>query len=172
MSGYNKKNVTVADILKRKELEKNKQAQKNKRQENDNKRKLTAIEKRQQEQKMQMIEEIRNVYIPSIACQKTGISRATLYRWMADDYNFNKEFTKSRVEGRGAINDLAESKIVSKIKNDDTKATIFWLTHMHPNFINPILSISEETKEKMKLSPEYLTGLAKRLAQWKRENLH
>jgi ribosomal protein S16 len=161
---------TVADILKRRsqqkiETEDSKETKKAN-------YKISLIEKRQQEQKGKLIEEIGNVYIPSIACQKTNISRATLYRWLNDDYEFRKSFTKSQINGRSAINDLAESKLIGRIKNDDTRAMMFWLTHMHPNFINPTISISEENTERKKLSPEYLVGLAKRLAQWKNDNLH
>lgn len=156
---------SVQDILRRRAQQKI---------ENDEtkipKRKMSTIERRQIEQKNKIIEEIRNVYIPSIACQKTGISRATLYRWMIDDYEFGREFKKSQVEGRSTINDLAESKLIGRIKNDDIKAATFWLTHMHPNFINPLLSLSEEVRER-KLPPEYLAKLAKRLAQWKNNNL-
>ncbi|MEI6835406.1 MAG: hypothetical protein WCK59_01110 [Candidatus Falkowbacteria bacterium] len=156
---------TVADVLKRR-AEQNQDNQNTK----ITKRKFSTIEKRQIEQKKKMIEEIRNVYISSIACQKTGISRATLYRWMIDDYEFGREFKKSQIEGRNTINDLAESKLIGRVKNDDPRATIFWLTHMHPNFINPLLALSEDTRER-KLPPEYLAKLAKRLAQWKNNNL-
>lgn len=171
MSGGNKNGATVADILKQKKLEENKQSQKIKRQEEAEQKKLTLIKIRQQEQKKQIIEEIRKVYIPSIACQKTGISRATLYRWISDDYEFNKEFSRSRLEGRNGINDIAESKLIGRIRDDDIKATMFWLTHMHPNFVNPKISITEEEKEKPKLSLERMIGIANRLKQWKNDNL-
>lgn len=156
---------TVPDILRRRAQQKLENAETK-----IPKRKLSAIEKRQIEQKKKIIEEIRNVYIPSIACQKTGISRATLYRWIIDDYEFGRDFKRSQIEGRSAINDLVESKLIGRIKNDDTKAMTFWLTHMHPNFINPLLALSEEVRER-KLPPEYLVGLANRLAQWKNDNL-
>ena len=167
---------TVGAILKRKlkqneVTEKEKSKTENSKEIKKPKHRISLIEKRQIEQKNKIIEEIRNVYIPSVACQKTGISRATLYRWFGDDSEFRKEFMKSQMEGRGVINDLAESKLIGKIKNDDTKAMMFWLTHMHPNFISPLTSIAEETRN-IGLTLQQKIGIEKRLAQWMNINSH
>lgn len=158
---------TVRDILEKREQQNQKKSATK-----IPKRRFSAIEKRQIEQKAKIIEEIRNVYIPSIACQKTGISRATLYRWLTDDYTFNKEFTRGRMEGRSAINDLVESKLISLIKEGNPKAMMFWLTHMHPNFINPLLAIPEDVQGTKKMSLEHKADLGKKLAQWKKINLN
>lgn len=172
-----KKIETVADVLERKSKKKAEkkrkaklEAEKKIRQEKKEAKKLGLIEERIKAQKERILEEISVSYIVSIACQKIGISRATLYRWMIDDREFKREFTKRQLDGRGMINDLAESRLIGKIKNDEIKAITYWLSHMHSNFINPLFAMDGENKN-TGLTLEQKIGIADRLERWKAENL-
>lgn len=160
-----KNNMTVADILAKKRLKKQRLIQKKKHQEDKEKLEISLIEQRQQEQKKQLIEEIAKVYIASIVCQKTGIARATLYRWLKEDPEFRKKFTTAQAEGRNAVNDLAELNLVNKIKTGDTKLTIFWLTHMHPKYTHPSNRRIKETEDNV-LSPEKKAEINRRVQMW------
>lgn len=148
---------TVADILERRQ--------------GGTTKRLTITEKRIKEQKEKILEEVSKTYIVSIACQKTGISRATLYRWIESDLEFNREFKKRQREGVSAINDLAESQLIMKIKNGDSRLIIYWLSNRHQNYINPQNAIIAENQNKG-LTVEQKIGIAKRLQQWKTDNLH
>ncbi len=61
--------------------------------------------------------------IVSYACEKVGISRFTAYNWKKQFKNFSDkwdEITEKTI-------DIVESKLLSKIRNEDTTAIIFYL---------------------------------------------
>lgn len=63
------------------------------------------------------------------ACKKVGISRATYYRWRKDDLYFYRATNESLDISRSSINDLAESKLVQNIENNELSSIMFWLKH-------------------------------------------
>jgi hypothetical protein len=73
------------------------------------------------------LEHLANIPIVSSACEKTGISRQTFYRWRVEDYDFRKDADVALSLGKDAISDLAESKIASKINTGDLRASMYWL---------------------------------------------
>lgn len=75
----------------------------------------------------QFLEHLINIPIVSVACEKTGISRQTFYRWRVEDCEFRKEADIALSLGKDAISDLAESKIVTKINTGDMRAAMYWL---------------------------------------------
>lgn len=77
------------------------------------------------------LEKTGNVYF---SCQKTGISRATVYRWKDNDRDFRARLRKSLRCGRDNMNDIAEHVLGLKIKEKDTNAIKYWLSHNHPNY--------------------------------------
>ncbi len=87
--------------------------------------------------KNSLVEKLRQTPIAYIACKKTGISRATYYRWRK-----NKEFAKNAdiaiSEGLMLINDLAESQLLSSIQDKSMPGIIFWLKHRHPAYGNKL----------------------------------
>lgn len=84
--------------------------------------------------KIKIIEELRKAPIILFVCQKVGISRATIYRWMKEDSVFEKEVETAKQEGTQGINDLAESKLISNIQKGDNTAIIYWLKFNHPKY--------------------------------------
>jgi len=84
--------------------------------------------------KKKILKEFTSSPIVEIVCKKAGIDRSTFYRWCEQDHVFRDEVEQVRLESRWAVNDLAESKIISRIKNDDYPAATFWLKHNHHNY--------------------------------------
>ena len=93
------------------------------------KKRKTTISKRQKLQQDIFLSELRKNSVMTIACQKAGISRSTVYRWMNDDPEFANAVEEASTEGRNIINDMAESVIIKKIRGEDFSAARFWLTH-------------------------------------------
>jgi hypothetical protein len=84
-----------------------------------------------------LLEELESTGIIEISCEKSGISRNTFYRWQKEDRQFLERVSESMFLGTGRVSDIAVSNILAGIKAKDMKATIFWLTHRHPEFKRP-----------------------------------
>ena len=160
--------VTVADLLRRK-AEQNKSETENKPETKAPKRRPSLIEKRQIKQKENVLEEMKNIPILLMVCKKTNISRATIYRWLQTDAEFRKQYEKSKVQGSESVNDIAKLNLITKIKDGDFKAIVFWLTHRDKDFAEKKWFI--ETLEKPGLTLEQIAGFAERLRLWKNTNL-
>lgn len=63
------------------------------------------------------------------ACQKAGVSRSTYYRWRKEDSVFRKKADNVIGQGRLLVNDLAESKLMKLMKEDNLAAIKYWLDH-------------------------------------------
>ncbi|MDD5145196.1 MAG: phBC6A51 family helix-turn-helix protein [Candidatus Pacebacteria bacterium] len=123
-----------------------------------------AIEKRQQKEKQLLLEQLRKTPIIQIACEKAGIGRATYYRWRNEDKEFAQEADKALTEGSLLINDMAESQLLSSIKDKNMTAIIFWLKHHHKAYTDrlEISTVKQEeplTTEQEKLIQKALTIL-------------
>lgn len=70
---------------------------------------------------------LEKVPVISVVCEKMNISRATIYRWIDDDPDFKELKDEVLKKGREVVNDLAESKLISKIQDGDNWANKFWL---------------------------------------------
>lgn len=84
--------------------------------------------------KSKLIEQIKKTPIIQIACEKTGISRATYYRWRKLDANFREEAEQALLDGVALVNDMAESQLISAIRSQNMTAIIFWLKHHHKDY--------------------------------------
>ncbi len=91
--------------------------------------------KRQAKNKDSLIEQLAKTPIVQIACEKTGVSRATYYRWRQEDEEFAKNADKAISYGNSLMNDMAESQLLSLIKDKHPTAIIFWLKHHHSAYI-------------------------------------
>ena len=104
--------------------------------------------------KEQVIEKLKQLPIVQVACEKSGISRATYYRWRNDDPKFTKLSDIALREGRLLINDIAESQLLTAIKDQNMTAIIFWLKYNHPSYTTRV-EITANTKIiDDKLTPE------------------
>lgn len=134
----------------------------------DNNYKKT-IQKRLSEDRQKLLDNLKQVPIVSVACQKTGISRASYYRWKSSDKDFSKEANKALHEGKQLINDLAESQLINAIKDQNMTGIIWWLRNNHPGYTNKIELTTSKTDDE-KLSPEQEKLIEKALSVLKMDD--
>lgn len=84
--------------------------------------------------KKRFLEHLRKVPIIQVACEKTNISRATIYRWRDKEKKFRKELEEALAEGEALVNDMGESQLISLIRDKNYQAISFWLRHRHQKF--------------------------------------
>lgn len=102
--------------------------------------------KRVESQKTAILEQLRKSPIIQVACEKVGISRQTYYRYRDEDPVFAKEADNAIEGGVFLVNDLAESQLISAIKDRNITAIMGWLKHRHPSFKSRI-EISGELRQ-------------------------
>ena len=111
------------------------------------------IEKRINSNKNLLIEKLKKTPIVQIACKKAGVGRATYYRWRKKDEEFSKAADIALKEGSSLINDMAESQLLSAIRDQNMTAIIFWLKNHHQTYKTRV-EISSVNKIINKLKPE------------------
>lgn len=111
------------------------------------------IEQRQDGQKTLLIEQLRRTPIIQVACEKIGVGRASYYRWRKDDEDFAKACDEAMTEGVELVSDLAESKLINAIKEQNHGAISFWLRHRHPAYAEK-LQIRAKVETDTSLTPE------------------
>ena len=114
----------------------------------------TTIEKRQNKSKELIIEQLKEIPIVEITCKKIGVGRATYYRWLKEDKEFAKNSDEALREGSFLINDMAESQIISAIRNQNLTAAIYWLKHHHPAYTTKVEVTTTARLEDENLTPE------------------
>ncbi|MCL4354839.1 MAG: phBC6A51 family helix-turn-helix protein [Patescibacteria group bacterium] len=93
---------------------------------------------RQAREKETLIDQLKKTPIVQIACERAGVARATYYRWRKEDPEFAKKTDESIIEGNLLVNDVAESQLMSAIKDKNLTAIIFWLKHHHPSYASKL----------------------------------
>lgn len=78
--------------------------------------------------------ELKKIPIIQVACEKTGISRQSVYRWKQEDKDFEKEMEEALIEGEALVNDMSESQLLTLIKEKNFSAIRFWLQRRNPKF--------------------------------------
>lgn len=99
------------------------------------------------------LENLKKVPIIQVACEKAGVSRATVYRWRDKDKKFRKALVEALSEGEALVNDMSESQLISLIKEKSFPAVRFWLNHRHEKFKERV-EVTTKTEEQEKLSSE------------------
>lgn len=89
-------------------------------------------------QKELLLEQLKKTPIVQIACERSGVSRATFYRWKSEDTEFKKSAEESIIEGEALITDMTESQLVALIKDRNFHAIQLWLRHHHPKYNNRV----------------------------------
>jgi len=106
----------------------------------------------------QFLKELQKVPIVQVACEKSGVSRNTVYRWKREDEAFAKEFDEALAEGVNYVNDMSESQLLQLIKDKNFSAVRFWLNKRHPAYreklevVNrhELAELTDEQKETIK----------------------
>lgn len=112
-----------------------------------------AVQERQKKQKELLLEQLRKTPIVQIACEKVGVSRNTYYRWRKEDDVFADEAENALYLGVNLVNDLAESQLISGIRDKNMTAIIFWLKNRHRAYGNRV-DINGTLKVERKLTDE------------------
>jgi len=114
----------------------------------------TTIGKRQEKIKGLLLEKLKETPIVEIVCKKTGISRATYYRWRKENQEFANQADEALKEGTYLINDMAESQLMSAIKEKNMTAIIFWLKYHHIAYSTKVEITTKTKQSDEKLTPE------------------
>lgn len=93
-----------------------------------------------------LIEQIKKTPVIQVACEKVGVSRATFYRWKKSDPKFADKADIALNEGSQMINDMAESQLISAIKEGNLTGIIFWLKNHHKQY-SPKLEVTTKNTE-------------------------
>lgn len=100
------------------------------------------------------LEQLRKIPIVTVACEKVGISRNSVYRWRNEDEEFVKEMDVALAEGEALVNDMSESQVLSLIQEKNWPAISFWLRHRNPKFRERIEVDARINQINEKLTPE------------------
>lgn len=73
----------------------------------------------------------------SLACEKVGLSRNTIYRWCKEDPAFKDRLDEAIETGTESVNDLAESKLISQINASNMQAIKYWLDNNKKTYMRP-----------------------------------
>ncbi len=99
-----------------------------------------------------LLNQLKKTPIVQVACEKIGISRATFYRWKNEYAEFATKADEAINEGASLVNDVAESQLMSAIRDKNMTAIIFWLKHHHPHYATKV-----EVTARLKADNEVLT---------------
>jgi hypothetical protein len=103
-------------------------------------------------------EELRTIPIVQVACEKSGVSRNSVYRWKKEDRSFSKKMEQALADGVAFVSDMSESQLLTLIKEKSFPALSFWLRHRNDNYktkveVSGSISTKDDplTKEQKKL---------------------
>ena len=96
--------------------------------------------------------ELKKVPIVLVACEKSGISRNSVYRWKREDKKFSEVMDEALAEGEALVNDMSESQLLTMIKEKNWSAISFWLRHRNPRFKDKI-EVTSKIEDSEELTP-------------------
>lgn len=102
--------------------------------------------------KQVFFEELKKVPIVLVACEKSGISRNSVYRWKREDKEFSTVMDEALAEGEALVNDMSESQLLTLIKEKNWSAISFWLRHRNPRFRDKI-EVTSKVEDSEELTP-------------------
>jgi predicted DNA binding protein len=121
------------------------------------------IKSRQNKLKDALLEQIKRTPTIETACQKVGVGRATVYRWINDNKRFAKQIDEALTEGRTFMSDVAENQLFSLIGEKKFEAIRLYLQTHNARYSNKLelsgsVTTRDEplTKEQKKLIREAL----------------
>jgi predicted DNA-binding transcriptional regulator AlpA len=112
----------------------------------------------------QFLLELAKVPIIQVACEKTGLSRNSVYRWKKEDKAFSKKMDTAFAEGVALVNDMSESQLLTLIKEKSFPALSFWLRHRNDNYKNKLEITTKEESEALTPSQAKIVRNALKLA--------
>ncbi len=113
----------------------------------------------------QFLAELIKVPIVQVACEKTGLSRNSVYRWRKEDKEFQKKMDDAYAEGVALVSDMSESQLLTLIKEKNYSAISFWLRHRNDNYKNKLEITTKEDSEELTPSQAKIVKQALKLAK-------
>lgn len=96
------------------------------------------VQIRTKEKQNQLVAQLKRMPIIEVACQKINVGRNSYYRWRWQNKKFAAECDKAIEEGCALVNDLAESQLLTAMKNSNLTAVMYWLNHRHNAYKNKL----------------------------------
>lgn len=124
----------------------------------------TTINNRIENDQSLLLEQLKKTPIIQIACEKTGIGRATYYRWRKDNREFAQLADEALKEGTLLVNDMAESQLLSAVRDQNMTGIIFWLKHHHPTYATKVEITANVKQPEEELTVEQQEAVKKALA--------
>lgn len=112
--------------------------------------------------KERIIELLKEYPVAVVASKRAGIGTSTMYRWKKEDKEFATAVDKATEEGLLYINGVAESKLISAIKNENLTGIIFWLKNRHAAYGDK-LKVTGSIATSKELTPEQEESIKKAL---------
>ncbi len=112
---------------------------------------MTVTAERTKRDKAALIEQLRKTPVIQIACEKAGVSRMTYYRWREDE-EFAKAADEALIDGKSLVNDLAESQLLSALREGEAWSVQYWLRHHHIDYSNKLEITAKASSDE--LTPE------------------
>jgi len=109
------------------------------------------------------LDQIRKVPIIEVACERVGVARSSIYRWIDEDKEFDKKLKEALAEGETMINEMSETQLISLIKEKNWAAISFWLRHRNPKFRERLEVTASLQAPQDKLDPEQEATVRKAL---------
>jgi hypothetical protein len=121
------------------------------------------MSRNQVQDKKKLLQALTKSPIVEVACKQANIPRSTYYRWRKDDEGFAEACDVALEESAGRINDLAESQLISAIKDQNMTAIVFWLKHHHKSYRTRIELDANIKQDQQALTPEQAGMVAQAL---------
>lgn len=116
------------------------------------------------------LDELRKVPIVQVACEKSGLSRNSIYRWRKEDKTFLKLMDTALAEGVAFVNDMSETQLLTLIKEKSFPALSFWLRHRNDNYKNKLEITTKDDDEELTPSQAKIVKEALKLARFTTPN--
>ena len=101
-----------------------------------------------------LLEQLRKTPIVETACQKVGVGRSTYYFWRQEDSEFARLADEAIHAGKQLVSDVAESQLITLIKNGNLQSIIFWLKNNHDDYKTKLEISGQITHAREALSDE------------------
>ena len=122
--------------------------------------------------KILFLTQIHKIPIIQVACEKVGVARSTIYRWIDEDKEFAKALKEALAEGETLINEMSESQLISLIREKNWQAISFWLRKRSPRFKDRIEITGQLKTPQKEMTPEQQIIVAEALRLAKLSSLN
>lgn len=116
--------------------------------------------------KDKFLEELERTPIIQAACERTGISRQTFYRWINEDQAFALAVEEHMDMGVDFVSDHAESNVLNGIKKGDPGYTKFWLNSRNARYRRPFIHLSQSKLASDKEDERRFQEAEKEIIEW------